>query len=74
MPSRVSTSTCRAFTFSLASSESLMAVVVPASTCLVFLVAIDEAQPTSANSPTPTREPVATANLDFMKYRPFPNV
>jgi hypothetical protein len=39
------------------------------------LVVIDEAQPTSAaSSPTPIKEPVATASLDFMKYRPFPNV
>ena len=75
-PSRVWTSTCRAFTLSLASSDSWITDVTPESACRVFLGTIEEAQPASASSPTPTSEPATTipARFMFMRARPFLNV
>src|SRR5664280_991084 len=73
-PSRVSTSTCRAFTLSLASSDAWITDVIPESVCRVSFGTIEEAHPTSANTPTPTNEPATTTNPRFMRHRPFPNV
>ena len=73
-PSRVSTSTCRAFTLSLASSDAWTTDVIPESVCRVSFGTIEEAHPTSASTPTPTNEPATTTNPRFMRCRPFPNM